>query len=149
VNRPATSAALRRQVLEDAGTRCGYCQSDELLTGIPLSTEHLIPVAAGGQTVRDNLWRSCRPCNELKGAQIHASDPETGEIVPLYNPRTQPWNDHFRWSDDGTLLLGLTPIGRATIAALQLNRPMLRAARRRWVLVGWHPPSAQREPTDP
>jgi len=146
MSRTTIPEALRRQVLEDAGHRCGYCQSDELLTGIPLSTEHLLPVAAGGPTVRDNLWRSCRPCNELKGTQTHAVDPETGEIAPLFNPRTQSWHTHLRWSDDGTVLLGITPSGRATIEALQLNRPMLRSARRRWVLVGWHPPGTQPDP---
>ena len=67
MSRPHISTELHRQVVEDAGHRCGYCQSDELLTGIPLSTEHIIPIAAGGETVRANLWRSCRPCNELKG----------------------------------------------------------------------------------
>jgi hypothetical protein len=129
--------------LEDAGHRCGYCQSDERLTGIPLSTEHLIPIAAGGQTVRENLWRSCRPCNEVEGTRTHASDPEAGELVPLFNPRSQTWSEHFRWSEDGTVMLGLTAAARATIVALQLNRPMLVSARRRWALVGWHPPRAE------
>jgi hypothetical protein len=140
MSRPYISAELERQVLADAGHRCGYCRSDEALTGIPLSTEHLLPVAAGGLTVRENLWRSCRPCNEIKGAQMHAEDPETHEVVPLYNPRTQPWNEHFAWSDDGIQIVGLTAIGRATVVALQLNRPLLVSARRRWVLAGWHPP---------
>ncbi len=146
MSRPSVPSAVQRQVLEDAGHRCGYCQSDELLTGIPLSTEHIVPIAAGGQTVRENLWRSCRPCNELKGAQTHASDPETGEMAPLFSPRTQAWNAHFSWSEGGTMMLGLTPTGRATIVALHLNRSMLVAARRRWVLVGWHPPNVESEP---
>ena len=97
--------------MEGAGHRCGYCQSDELLTGIPLSTEHIIPIAAGGETVRENLWRSCRPCNELKGARTHAEDPETNERVRLFNPRTQLWSEHFRWDEDGALIIGLTPEG--------------------------------------
>ncbi|HEY3227585.1 MAG TPA: hypothetical protein VGJ87_00105 [Roseiflexaceae bacterium] len=62
--------------------------------------------------------------------------------MPLFNPRAQRWDEHFAWSDDGTQILGLTAIGRATIVALQLNRPLLVSARRRWVLVGWHPPQA-------
>jgi hypothetical protein len=81
----------------------------------------------------------------LKGIQTHASDPEAGETVPLFNPRIQAWREHFRWSEDGTEMVGLTPTGRATIVALQLNRPMLVSARRRWVLVGWHPPPAPSE----
>lgn len=140
MSRPYISVELERQVLVDAGHRCGYCQSDEALTGIPLSTEHILPIAAGGLTIRENLWRSCRPCNEVKGAQTHAEDPETLEVVPLFNPRTERWDAHFVWSDDWTQIRALTPIGRATITALQLNRPLLVSARRRWVLVGWHPP---------
>ena len=97
-------------------------------------------LASTGQTVRQNVWRSCRHCNELRGVQTDAVDPDSGELVPLYNPRTDNWSEHFGWSDDGITLLGLSPIGRATITALQLNRPMLRSARQRWVLAGWHLP---------
>lgn len=140
MSRPPISSELRRQVAEDAGHRCGYCQSDEALTGIPLSIEHLTPLAAGGLTVRENLWLSCRPCNELKGAQTHGEDPDSHERVSLYNPREHRWDAHFRWSEDGTSIIGKTPTGRATVVALQLNRPLLVSARRRWVLVGWHPP---------
>jgi hypothetical protein len=52
----------------------------------------------------------------------------------------QPWIEHFMWNDNGTQIPGLTPVGRATVVALQLNRPLLVGARRRWVLAGWHPP---------
>lgn len=142
MSRPYISVELQAQVLADAGHRCGYCQSDERITGIPLTIEHIAPVVADGLTVRENLWRSCRTCNEQKGSQTAVVDPETGERVPLYNPRHQLWSEHFFWSDDGAQMIGLTPSGRATIGALQLNRAMLVAARRRWVLVGWHPPSA-------
>ena len=135
------STDLRREIAEDAGHVCGYCLSDEALMGIALSIDHIIPVAAGGQTTRENLWQACRPCNEFKGAQTYAKDPETGEIVPLFNPRNQVWSDHFAWSDNKTQIIGLTPTGRATVIALQLNRPMLVRARRRWVSIGWHPVS--------
>ena len=134
------SPDLRRQITEDAGHRCGYCLSDEVLTGIPLSVDHLVPIAAGGLTVRDNLWLACRPCNEFKGVQTHARDPETLEMVPLFHPRAQEWYTHFTWSADKTYIVGLTPTGRATVATFQLNRPMLVRARRRWILAGWHPP---------
>jgi hypothetical protein len=134
-------ADLRRQVTEDAGHRCGYCLTDEALSGIPLTLDHLIPVAAGGPTTRDNLWLACRPCNEFKTTQTQATDPQTGETASLFNPRTQDWRVHFEWSADQTEIPGLTPAGRATVVALQLNRPMLVRARRRWLLAGWHPSS--------
>lgn len=145
MNRPHISAELKRQIIGDAGHQCGYCHSDEILTGIPLSIEHIVPIVAGGLTIRMNLWLSCRPCNEIKATQTHAIDPETQENAMLFNPRTHSWNEHFGWSTDGTTIIGRTPIGRATVVALQLNRPLLVSARRRWVFVGWHPPVEDKE----
>lgn len=140
MSRPYVPVQLAAHILADAGHRCGYCRTDERLTGSLLSIEHIVPLSAGGPTERTNLWRSCRECNERKGAQTQALDPETGETVGLYNPRTQLWHEHFRWSADGLLVEGLTAIGRATAIALDLNRPHQIVARQRWVLVGWHPP---------
>ena len=140
MTRAYVPAALRRQVIADAAHRCGYCWSDETLTGIPLTIEHIVPASAGGATTRDNLWLSCNPCNEFKSNRLYVSDPDNGEVVPLFNPRTQDWHEHFAWSEDATQMIGLTPIGRATISAVQLNRSMLVKARRRWITAGWHPP---------
>ena len=142
MNRPTITAGLRRQVAADASHRCGYCLSDETLTGAPLSIDHIMPLAAGGPTVRENLWLACRACNEFKRDRFVAVDPETGSLCPLFNPRTQFWFEHFIWSEDGVIVVGLTPTGRATVLALQLNRSILVHARRRWVLAGWHPPAS-------
>ena len=99
-----------------ARSRCGYCLCSEMLIGMPMEFEHLIPLASGGSTVEENLWLSCRRCNEFKGRQTRAVDPETSEIVALFNPREQIWDEHFHWNDDGTEIVGLTPTGRATVA---------------------------------
>ena len=88
-------AALRRQVRADAGARCGYCHSPEAFLGMPLDVEHLVPEAAGGATVRENLWLACSRCNDFKGDRTAAVDPRTGRQVPLFNPRTQVWAEHF------------------------------------------------------
>jgi hypothetical protein len=37
------------------------------------------------------------------------------------NPRTDAWADHFVW--EGPVLLGLTPVARATIDVLNINAP--------------------------
>jgi hypothetical protein len=63
--------------------------------------------------------------------------------VALFNPRTQVWSKHFRWSSDGTLILGLTSVGRVTIEALRLNNELAVEVRRNWVLGGWHPPEEE------
>jgi hypothetical protein len=48
--------------------------------------------------------------------------------------------EHFAWSDDNAQVVGLTPVGRVTVLALQLNTPFRIQTRPRWVAVGWHPP---------
>lgn len=131
---------LRRLIAAQADYRCGYCLSSERLTGIRLTLDHIIPLAAGGKAEESNLWVACRPCNEFKGTQTHAEDPVTNQIVSLFNPRLHEWKENFEWSPDGTLVVGRTAIGRATVVALQLNHDLIVYARRRWIKVGWHPP---------
>jgi hypothetical protein len=103
--------------------------------------DHLIPQAAGGTNREENLWLACRRCNAFKGTQTQARDPQSGERVALFNPRRQLWIDHFTWSEDGTEIIGKTPCGRATVAALRMNNAEIMVARRSWVSVGWWPPN--------
>jgi hypothetical protein len=132
--------ALRDKVAAQARHRCGYCLTAEVIVGTPMEVDHLIPEALGGSTVEENLWLACSLCNGHKGNRIAALDPTSGEVVRLFDPRRQNWREHFQWTPEGDRLLGLTPVGRATVAALNLNRPSLVVARRAWVTVGWHPP---------
>lgn len=131
---------LRLRVAEQARHRCGYCLSQVKITGFPMEVDHLFPRSLGGLTVEDNLWLACSLCNNHKGNRIAAEDPETATIVRLFNPRFQSWDKHFIWSDTGTRIVGKTAVGRATVKALQLNRPSLVEARTIWVGAGWHPP---------
>lgn len=131
---------LRPIVVEQARHRCGFCQTQEVVSGIPLTLEHLFPKARGGDDKIENLWLSCRLCNELKGVSIEAVDPDTGRPIPLYNPRTQLWDDHFVWSEEGTRVIGKTPTGRATCVALDLNSELRVRARAIWVEARYHPP---------
>jgi len=135
-----TAQALRQRIAGRARYRCGYCLTQEIVSGVPLTVEHIIPKARGGQTSEENLWLSCRLCNESKGVLTEAVDLESRAAVPLFNPRTQVWVDHFAWSADGTLVIGQTPIGRATVVALSLNSELRVRARAIWVEAGWHPP---------
>jgi hypothetical protein len=80
------------------------------------------------------------PVIATKPLSLAALDPTTQQTVPLFHPHRQVWEEHFTWSDDGTELVGLTPVGRATIATLKMNRPQLIRVRRMWVKVGEHPP---------
>ncbi len=134
-------AALRQLILEQTSDRCGYCLVGQDLLYVPLEFEHIIPRSRGGPTVAENLWLACSICNGYKSDQVEATDPQTQQRVPLFNPRCEDWWTHFRWSDDGLEVIGLTPVGRATVMALQLNTPQRTRTRLRWISVGWHPPT--------
>jgi hypothetical protein len=80
--------------------------------------------------------------NGHKSDKTEAADPVTGEVMPLFNPRTQSWFDHFAWEPDGVHIVGTTATGRATVVALHLSDdPDALEVRGWWVLAGWHPPS--------
>jgi len=131
---------LYRRLLQEAGPCCGYCRTCAYIIGQPLTIEHIIAVAKGGTSAIQNLWLSYRRCNQFKGVQIDAIDPESDILTPLFNPRTQRWQEHFAWSADATRIVGLSPCGRATVVALKMNNDDIVSARRLWVSVGWHPP---------
>ena len=132
---------LRSRVAAQARFRCGYCQTQEVVSGIPLTVEHIKPIARGGTDDEKNLWLSCRLCNEAKGTSEEFLDGETGKTVPLFNPRTQLWDEHFVWDSTAVTIIGKTAVGRATIAALSLNNELRVRSRAIWVEAGWHPPS--------
>ena len=101
MSRTPVPRRLRERVARQAQNRCGYCLADERYFGTDFEIEHVLPESLGGKTVEDNLWLSCRECNGRKGNRIAALDLVEGAIVPLFNPRTQRWNEHFQWSASG------------------------------------------------
>lgn len=137
---PYIPIELRRRVAAQARRRCGYCLTQEAVVGGPMELDHLVPCSLGGLTTEDNLWLACSLCNDRKGNRLLVVDPETGMSVRVFNPRQQEWTEHFMWSEDTTRIDGKTAVGRATVAALQLNRHSLVLARRLWADAGWHPP---------
>jgi hypothetical protein len=132
--------SLREKVSMQARYRCGYCLTSAAVVGTPMELDHIIPESLGGLTVEENLWLACSLCNSHKADRIGVFDAVTGETVRLFDPRHQIWSVHFRWTPAGDEIVGITPCGRASVVALNLNRPSLVHARRAWVLVGWHPP---------
>jgi len=143
MTRRAIPPEIDRRVREAAQNRCDYCLSPQHLVMARLEVEHMIPLAKGGTNDELNLWLACPICNGHKSDKTEAVDSETGAIVPLFHPRTQVWSDHFVWSADGIRIVGTTPVGRATVAALHLSDdPDALEVRSYWVLAGWHPPEA-------
>jgi len=103
---------LRDRVAIDARHRCGYCLTDQRVSGAQMHIEHIIPRARGGQSEESNLWLACAWCNSFKGIQTTAQDSFTGAEAALFNPRTQRWLYHFAWDDGDTRIVGLTPRAR-------------------------------------
>ncbi|HWO20213.1 MAG TPA: HNH endonuclease signature motif containing protein [Kofleriaceae bacterium] len=140
MSRSYVAKALREEIAKDARRRCGYCLTSARIIGAPMEIEHIIPESLGGPTVRENLWLACSMCNDHKGNRIAGPDPQTGEVVRLFDPRRQVWAEHFGWNTGGDMIIGKTATGRATVAAIRLNRAELVEARRGWIIAGWHPP---------
>jgi hypothetical protein len=112
-----------KQLIEARANRCcEYCLCQVFFCPDPFSIEHIIPVSRGGTDEIDNLAYSCQGCNNHKYTAIEAIDPVSGNMVSLYHPRKDDWETHFKWAQDFSVLVGLTPTGRTTIERLQLNR---------------------------
>jgi HNH endonuclease len=133
-------AQLRQQVRDRFANCCAYCQTAEALTVVTFEVEHIFPRSAGGETVFANLCLACPMCNRCKAERMFAVDPATQQEAPLYRPHVDDWDAHFAWSDDATQIVPATATGRATVAALRMNRPALVRLRRMWTASGEHPP---------
>ena len=131
------SIALRRLVSERAGYCCEYCLLPEEFSSFPHEPDHIIPLKHGGAATADNLALACFWCNRLKGSDLAAPDPQTGQTTPLFNPRLHAWSDHFRLDD--AEIVPLTPEGRATTALLKLNRADRLTARLLLFKAGYYP----------
>jgi len=108
------------------------------LQGATFHIEHVIPESKGGASDLGNLAWACPGCNLHKSDRTEAIDPESGEAVALFSPRRDTWRDHFVW--ESYRLDGKTAIGRATIAALQLNSPRRLLIRQAEEVFGLFPP---------
>jgi HNH endonuclease len=131
-------ASLRRLAIQRANDRCEYCKIAQAGQVATFHIDHIIPTVADGETTAKNLALACVSCSLKKGAKQEIKDAQTETKVLFFNPRQQSWQEHFRW--DGVQIIGLTPVGRATIAALDLNRTMMLSIRAEEELLGRHPP---------
>lgn len=110
----------RRRVRELAGDSCEYCHLPQEWSPLArLQVEHIVPRKHGGSDKVENLALACIHCNLHKGSNLTGIDPETDEIIELFNPRTQSWNEHFVRS--GAFVVGLTPTGRTTVRVMNMN----------------------------
>jgi len=134
------SRSLKEKVRARAQECCEYCWSQEKFATQSFSIEHIIPISKSGKTVLNNLALACQGCNNHKYSKVIGQDPITGQVVNLYHPRIDNWEDHFCWNPNYVLIIGLTSIGRATIETLNLNRKGLVNLRQILYPMGEHPP---------
>lgn len=133
-----TRAELAREVRQRAGDRCEYCRMHESLQGATFHLEHVCPRAAGGGSVFENLALACPSCNLCKSDRQCLIDPDTGTDVALFDPRRDPWDEHFRYAE--FQVVGLTAVGRTLVAAFDLNSARRIRIRQAEALFGLFPP---------
>ncbi|MCI0534017.1 MAG: HNH endonuclease [Verrucomicrobiales bacterium] len=119
MSRRRFSLADRQAVQRRAGSCCEYCGIQNEDSNVPHEVDHIIAEQHGGETVSENLAFACFHCNHLKGPNIASFDPTTGQIVRLFHPRRDRWEEHFRLA--GARIVALSAIGRATVELLRLN----------------------------
>jgi hypothetical protein len=112
-------SAVRALVRRRAGNRCEYCLLDQDDCAITHHIEHIVARQHGGTDDDDNLALACHRCNLQKGPNLTGIDPSTGQVVSLFHPRRDRWANQFEaW---GTIIKGISPVGRATVHVLAMN----------------------------
>lgn len=109
---------VRRAVIARAQGCCEYCGKPQI-SFFAHEVDHVIAQKHGGKTTLDNLAFACFECNRYKGSDVASFDPQTGQLVALFNPRTQLWAEHFRY--DNGVIISLTAEGRTTAMLLHFN----------------------------
>jgi 5-methylcytosine-specific restriction endonuclease McrA len=133
------SPELVAQAKRRSEGRCEYCHAPQVLIGQAFHIDHIIPLSLGGGTISENLCYACSHCNIAKGSRTMARDPSTQRLMRIFNPRTDAWEAHFRWSADWATLIGKTSVGRSTVVCLDVNAKILRLARPYWRIAGLIP----------
>jgi 5-methylcytosine-specific restriction endonuclease McrA len=102
--------------------------------------EHILPLAKGGTDDLINLASACGHCNGNKSDKVKAIDPETKNLVSIFHPRNDKWNEHFAWSENFLDIVGKTAKGKATVQLLDMNQQSIRNLREVFRDRGLHPP---------
>ncbi|MBI1747631.1 MAG: HNH endonuclease [Acidobacteria bacterium] len=134
--------AIRQLVAHRAHECCEYCRLHQDDADSTHQIDHLMAIKHGGLTASENLALACPLCNRYKGSDLAAIDPVGGMAVPIFNPRTQIWSEHFTFA--GAAIIGLTPTGRATVELLRINDAARLIDRQSLMTAGRYPPSHAR-----
>jgi len=127
--------ATKTLVRERARNRCEYCHIPQSALDWTLQVDHIIAQQHLDNVTDDvnSLALACDRCNLHKGTNLTSVDPDTLQIVLLFHPRKDSWDEHFALI--GAEIFGLTPSGRATVRLMQMNAEH-RLELRMWLMTG-------------
>lgn len=131
---------IKQQVRKRSNGYCEYCYASMSFSPTQFDIDHILPVSLGGKSELSNLAIACGECNGHKHSKTHFIDPITLSKTRLFHPRQDYWPKHFQWNEDYSLIVGITPTGRATTDLLEMNREGNVNLRFLLQLVGLHPP---------
>jgi hypothetical protein len=114
------SEKLRQQVAKNADYRCEYCLTPEFFLATTFHIDHIRSIKHGGKTISENLAYACPHYNQNKGSDI-ASYTDEDELVRLFNPRKDSWNEHFEIIKSG-VITPISSIGEVTVNILSFNQ---------------------------
>ncbi len=112
--------ATQRLVRSRAENRCEYCRLPQHAAPfLMFHIEHIQAKQHVQDDSLDNLALACPDCNRHKGPNLTTLDAATREIVLLFHPRKDDWDEHFEF--EGYFIRGVTPVGIATEKLLKFN----------------------------
>lgn len=132
------STAIRQFVALRADFRCEYCRKPEIISNFAFHLEHIISRQHKGSDHLDNLAYACSFCNWKKGPNIATLLVEQGPILPLFHPRQDIWNEHFKVSFSG-IIEAKTDIGEGTLRLLEFNSMDRVLERKMLIELGFYP----------
>ena len=113
------SKRIRNRVAIRANFRCGYCLVHEEDMFFPFQVDHIISRKHRVSSDFDNLAFAYSVCNQNKGTDIATYLVPKGPLIPLFNPRTEVWSDHFKLENGR--IIPQSNVGGATALVLNFN----------------------------
>jgi len=108
--RKAISRRLRYEILRRDGHACYYCHSAD----VPLTIDHVLPVALGGTDDPSNLVAACKDCNGGKSS----SSPDSATVAKVNE-------DAARWAE--AMKLAAERLNASKAAASEQAKPFFDA----------------------
>jgi hypothetical protein len=133
----AVTKAIDDAVRTRAQHRCEYCLLPQSASKLKFWIDHVIASQHAGAGTSENLALACPFCNRHKGPNLAGIDPVSGSTIQLFNPRSDIWDQHFQ--TDREQIIGISPVGRATVFVLAMNHPVQTIARAALLREGYWP----------